>query len=467
MKNICFDRLVTLGISILLAFTIACTPEDEVLTESMQATLEFSTDTVFFDTLFTDTLSFTRRFRVYNRNDNAVNISNIRVSGEDNSPYTIFVNGVPGKSFTDQMLFGGDSLLILAQVTIASRDENTPFFVEDQVEFLTNQTLQTVHLVAWGQDAHFFRQDAILACNTVWPADKPYVLYGSILVDEDCSLVIEPGAQVFLNRGSSLFVGGTLNAIGMAQERIYFQDVRLDIKDAPGQWTGIFFLEGTKDNRLDFTVIRNGEVGIRLGAPDNDTIPDVVVSNSIIENMSGTGILAFNSDLKAYNVLIDNCINGNVGNFAGGNYYYEHCTFANYSFNIFAEGPAAIVTDNLVLADESVLINDVSLQFQNCIIWGDSRNGDELVLNNQGGANFTATLRNNMIRSTDELYNINDNILGTDPQFPRFLDPANFDYHLDTLSPAKDVGLPSMILKDLDDSLRDVLPDIGAYERFE
>ncbi|MGI9542223.1 MAG: right-handed parallel beta-helix repeat-containing protein [Cyclobacteriaceae bacterium] len=469
MKNIrtWIKKLSTAGFLILLAWTLACTPEDEVITESMQAQLAFSTDTVFFDTLFTDTLSFTRRFRVYNRNDNAVNISSIRLAQDQSSPYSIWVNGVRGKSFSDQVLMGGDSLLILAEVTIASRDENTPFFVEDLVEFNTNGNQQSVHLVAWGQDAYFFRQDAILACNTTWPADKPHVLYGSVLVDDDCSLTIEPGAQIFLNQGSSLFIEGTLKAEGTAQDRIRFQNVRLDIKDAPGQWTGIFFLEGTKNNRLDFTVIRNGEVGIRLGAPDNDTIPDVVVSNTIIENMSGTGILAFNSDLHAYNVLIDNCINGAVGNFAGGNYYYEHCTFANYSFGIFAEAPGVVVTDNLILADESLLINDINFQLQNCIVWGDSQMGEELVLNNEGGADFTALLSNNLIRSTEEVYNINSNVLGTSPDFPSFLDPANFDYHLDSLSPAKDLGLPSLILRDLDDSLRDALPDIGAYERFE
>ena len=461
------NKLIYAGFSILLAWAFACTPEDEVITESMQAQLAFSTDTVFFDTLFTDTLSFTRRFRVYNRNDNAVNISSIQLAQDQSSPYSIWVNGVRGKSFNDQVLMGGDSLLILAEVTISSRDENTPFFVEDLVEFSTNGNQQSVHLVAWGQDAHFFRQDAILSCNTVWPADKPYVLYGSVLVESDCSLTIEPGAQVFLNQGSSLFVEGTLKAEGTAQERIHFQNVRLDLKDAPGQWTGIFFLEGTKNNRLDFTVIRNGEVGIRLGAPDNDTIPEVVVSNTIIENMSGTGILAFNSDLQAYNVLIDNCINGAVGNFAGGNYYYEHCTFANYSVGIFAEAPAVIVTDNLILADESLLINDINLKLQNSIVWGDSRMGEELVLNNEGGADFAALLSNNLIRSMEPLFDINGNVLADRPDFPSFLDPANFDYHLDTLSPAKDLALPSTILRDLDDSLRDALPDIGAYERFE
>ena len=56
------------------------------------------------------------------------------------------------------------------------------------------------------------------------------------------------------------------------------------------------------------------------------------------------------------------------------------------------------------------------------------------------------------------------NILNADPLFK---DPVNFNYRLDNLSPAKDVGHNLGIFSDLAEPLRDNLPDLGAYEWIE
>jgi hypothetical protein len=49
-----------------------------------------------------------------------------------------------------------------------------------------------------------------------------------------------------------------------------------------------------------------------------------------------------------------------------------------------------------------------------------------------------------------------------------FLDTGEDNYHLDTLSLAKDVGLPLPGLEvDLDGVTRDAMPDAGCFERVE
>ena len=456
--------LVIIAVGMVLAF---CTPTEEEITQDPNALLTFSTDTVFFDTLFTDTVSFTKRFRVYNPNKNAVNLSDISLGSGNNSVYQLLINGIRGNQFQDQIILGEDSLLVLVEVTIPSRGEDIPFLVEDSVIFVTNENIQTVNLVAWGQDAHFFRQDVVIECNTTWPADKPYVLYGSILVDSLCSLVIEAGAQVYINRGASIFVGGSIDVRGTVEEPVLFRNVRLDIENAPGQWTGILFLEGSTSNRIDHVIIRNAEFGVRLGTPDNDTIPDLIISNSVIENMSSYGVLAFTSDLWAYNLLVNNCINATAGHFAGGNYLYQHCTFANYSIGLFNENPAMIFSDNLELADGSLLQADLSVQLQNNIIWGDYQDIEELQFAASEGPVFQVLADHCMIRSQDDNLDINNNILGVDPEFPRFVDPREFNYQLDTLSPAKDQGSVLPIDVDILGNPRDAMPDMGAYERIE
>ena len=446
---------------------VHCTPEEEEITIDPKANLTFSTDTLFFDTLFTDTVSFTGRFRVFNPQDNAVNLSSISIATGGNSFYDLYINGIKGKQFQDQVILGKDSLLVLVEVTIPSRDENTPFLVEDSVVFVTNDNIQNVNLVAWGQDAHFFRKDSIIVCNTFWPADKPYVLYGSVLVDSLCQLTIEEGAEIYMNKGATIFVGGSLKVLGSPDQPVLFSNVRLDIEHAPGQWVGMVFLEGSVKNKIDHATIRNAQIGVRLGTPDNDTIPDLVISNSIIENMSEFGVLAFTSDLWAYNLVVNNCVKSTGAHFAGGNYVYQHCTFANYSIGLFNEAPALIFTDNLELDDGSLLQADLYTQLQNNIIWGDHQDSEELLFNASGGPDFQVLLEYCLIRSQNEDFDINNNILATDPDFPKFVDPREFDYQLDTLSPAQDQGRLLPINKDLLGNPRDEQPDIGAYERIE
>jgi len=446
---------------------VHCTPEEEIITFDPEAKLTFSTDTLFFDTLFTDTISFTGRFRVYNPQDNAVKLSSISLASGENSFYNLYINGIKNRQFQNQTILGKDSLLILVEVTINSRDENTPFLVEDSIEFVTNSNIQNVNLVAWGQDAHFFRKDSIIACNTFWRADKPYVLYGSILVDSLCQLTIEAGAEIYMNKDATIFVGGSLDVTGTKEQPVLFRNIRLDIENAPGQWVGLVFLEGSSENRIDHAVIRNAEFGVRLGTPDSDTIPDLIISNSIIENMSRFGILAFTSDLWAYNLVVNNCVSYTGAHFAGGNYVYQHCTFANYSIGLFNESPALIFSDNLELADGSLLQGDVYTILQNNIIWGDYQDREELIFSSSEGPDFQVFMENCLIRSQNSDFEVNDNILAIDPDFPKFVDPRAFDYQLDSLSPAQNQGTPLPILTDLLGNPRDAQPDIGAYERIE
>jgi hypothetical protein len=467
----------TLFLLILVLAALSCRPEEEVFSFDTSASLRFSTDTVFFDTLFTTLGSVTKRFKVYNDSQNALNISNISLFDGSTSPFTIYVNGLAGPSLENIRILGKDSILVLAEVTIDPSNTNLPFLVTDQINFKTNGNDQNVKLVAWGQDANFLR-DSVLVCNTTWTADRPYVLYNSVFVAEGCTLTIEPGTRIYSHNGSFIFIQGTILANGTADNRILFSNDRFDeaFANAPGQWGGLIFLLGSNQNIIDYSDIRNAKVGIYLGTPDDNTDPDLILSNTRIENMGGNteiltidslvqpgyGILAITSDLYAYNVLVNNCQINLIGNLAGGNYRYEHCTFVNFSFDFFRENPSAVFSDNLILGNGSVLLADLDASITNSIIWGNTN--EELLISNSGETNFNLTLINNILKSNDELFALNDNILGEDPNF---FDPRGYNYTLDTLSPAKDSAIPIGILTDLEGNIRDSKPDIGAFERKE
>ncbi len=461
-------------VGLLLLFE-ACQPEEEQLTTDPTAQLRFSSDTIFFDTLFTSLGSITKRFRVYNDSENAVNISSVSLGTGSNSPFSIFVNGVGGPTVNNVRILGRDSILLLAEVTIDPQNEDLPFLVTDEIIFLTNGNQQQVDLVAVGQDDNCL-SELVLVCNTTWTQDRPYVIFNSVLVQENCTLNIEPGTKVYNHNGSFIFIGGTLHARGEADQKIIFANDRFDedFIDAPGQWGGLIFLQNSRNHRIDHAEIRNANIGIYLGTPDDDDEPDLELSNTRIENIGGNsiipsidslvqpgfGILAISSDLYAYNVLINNCEINLLANVAGGNYRYEHCTFANFSFNFFRRDPSVAFSNNLILGDGSLLVGNTTISMTNSILWGSL--SEELLVSDAEEASLTIELNNNILQTQLPQFQ-NDNFFDD----PRFFSPSEYDYRLDTLSPAKDIGLPLKITVAYNGMLSDVLPDLGAFERIE
>jgi hypothetical protein len=459
-------------------FIWSCIPEQEKISTNPDIRLRFSSDSVAFDTIFTAVSSITRRLKVYNDSRNAIEIGKISVEGGDGSPFSIVVNGSAGQEHSNVRLLGEDSLLVLVDVTIDPADDDNPFLVTDKIQFETNRNSQDVDLVAYGQDAVFINGQ-ILDCNTTWAANRPYVIYNSVLVDSLCTLTIEEGTKIYSHNASYIFVQGSLIARGTVDNPVVFSNDRFDENfiNAPGQWGGIVLLEGSHSNEIDQARIRNARIGIYAGTPDQDDIPDLVIANSIIENMGGAealpsgnfsilpgyGILAFNSDVFAYNVLIDNCEVQAVGNYAGGNYQYQHCTFANYSFDFFRQSAGVLLADNLVLDDNSVLQNPLRVTMLNSIIWGNLI--DEIDFSIAEPANSELIIQNNLIRTQKHTESLGEsNLLNTDPVFT---DPEKYNYRLMEQSPAIDAGLPIGVTSDLDGNVRDDSPDIGAYENVQ
>ena len=146
----CFIILTIIFVSI-----SSCKKEDEFITDS-SARVEFSQDTVLFDTVFVQTGSATEIFTVRNKNDKAVKISSIRLGGSNSSYYRLNVNGIPGKAFNNVEIGANDSIFIFVEVTIPDPNSpNTPFIINDSILFNLNGHQQQVNLVAWGQRAHF------------------------------------------------------------------------------------------------------------------------------------------------------------------------------------------------------------------------------------------------------------------------------------------------------------------------
>ncbi|MDN4165569.1 right-handed parallel beta-helix repeat-containing protein [Cytophagales bacterium LB-30] len=444
------------------SWVFSCTPIDEKITNREGIELSFSADTLSFDTLFSTLPSVTKRLRVRNTAHEAVKISQIRLGAEEDSYFTLTVNGVKGKSFRDQVILGQDSILLLVEVNPEMNNTLSPFLLKDSIVFETNGTRQEVKLISWGQDAHFLK-DSVIACNTTWLADKPYVIQRAVLVDSLCELRIAAGAQIYLEKDALFFVEGTLLSEGTPDNRVVFQQLRLEeaYKNIPGQWGGLVFLEGSRNNRLAYTTLRNANFGINLlGAKPEQSI-DIQLSGCVMENMFNAGIIAVNANITAENTLVANCADYLAGHFGGGRYDYQHCTFANLGIGMFRDNASLLFSDRVMLNDGSELTQPLDIRFQNSIIYG---NFDEEVLIESETHPLTFFQSHNLVKSQLPLWDGNASQRNEDP---RFKNPIRFDYSLDTLSPAKDRAAPSTILLDLKGQARGAQPDMGAYERVE
>lgn len=436
--------------------------QDESVSFDPSLPLIFSSDTVVFDTLLSERRSSTRRLTVYNPNKEAIQISEIVLGRRTNSDYSVIINGKETNTVVNERILGGDSILVLVEVNVKERNQDLPYIVKDSIIFRWNTNEEHVKLVSYGQDGNSISN--ISVCDEFWRKDRPYIISDTVLVSSGCQLTIEPGTQIYFENDAVMFVQGTLTAVGDSANHIVFRNARFDgiYDDVPGQWNGIYFLDGSTNNEVTYAEIFNGQVGLRVGTPDDDEVPDLIVQNTEIFNMSQAGILAFTSDIEVGNTLIYNCGTYLMGGFAGGNYSLTHCTLSNEPALFVQDQPTVQFSDNIVIGEDELLTDDLKIEMTNCIIWGSGE--EELLINNGGGAIVSASLFSNIIKSAQDIPN---NFTSQKLNFPGFKDSFTNNYELDTLAFAKDIGTDVGYSIDFLGSRRDAMPDIGAFERIE
>jgi hypothetical protein len=462
----CFAAIL----SLLILFSVfSCKPDDEILTRDANAKLEFSTDTIFFDTVFVSTGSVSKRLKIYNRDSKAVKIDEIKLEKLGASDYDLIIDG-QAKDFTSGItLRGNDSLLILVKVFIDPTNSDKPFFIEDQITFQTNGNLQKVALLAFGQNANFFR-DQEVTCNETWSGPKAFVLYGDVIVKENCTLTILPGTRIYAHAGASLFVLGTLKVLGNNGKRVFFQNDRRDstFANVAGQWNGIFLLDKSRDNEIRYAEIKNSVFGLNI---NNRNGNQTRIENSVIKNCFTAGILGVISNIKVQNTLIANCGQYAVIGVGGGNYDLNYCTIANYNTPSFDRKTESVAfTDTVDLGQGGgIVISPTVVNMRNSIVWGGKLQNEMVFLT---GSSSQINISNSLLQTTSTKFSGTGNILNQDPRFIRpdvgAVPASKIDYSLKDDSPAIGAAVfdPNLSI-DLRDEGRPqgaANPDMGAYE---
>ena len=482
MLNIKIPKIIQFVILILLIGFTACT-DDNFSTDS-KYTLDFSTDTLSFDTVFTSLGSATSKIMVYNHNKVALKISRISISKGSQSEFHINVDGSvkADNLFENIEIPANDSLFIFVAVTVNPNNPKSQILIQDSLEFLTNGVKQNIKLEAFGQDMVKLYNTKVINDSTL-TAEKPFIVRGNLVVDTAKTLTISRGCKLYFHNNANLIVYGNLKAIGTAEEPITFRGDRLDkikfstpfpYNNVAGQWGGIFLLWSGGNHILDHVNINSGYVGIYFYNIDRSVLPKLEISNCKIHNSLLYGLVVQNGNVTVSNTEISNSSSYTVY-LNGGKHTFVQSTIVNY-FNNSNVQPASRDKKPAVMIMNLNRIAPMETVFKNCVIAGSSEN--EFSLASRFIDKYNGVFLNCYIRTPKAL---------TLPQFTNagikwsakndtlfksirydYEKNTYFDFTPDSVSPIR--GLANKAVADqypldLNGNKRDDgAPDAGAYE---
>ncbi|WP_310554564.1 hypothetical protein [Flavobacterium sp.] len=520
-------RYNLLFIITLLLSLVSCRKDFDTVRSSGQ--LQFSKTTVYLDTVFTNIGSSTYMLKVYNKSSNDITIPSIALAKGTASKYRLMVDGLTGldadnsgfgdgKIFQNVELLAKDSLFVFIETTANNADVNpSDMLYTDEILFDAGAFQQKVNLVTLVQDAVFLYPerfdngnggytyeglqigtdppksiygfllndvDPINGNELIFTNAKPYVIYGYAAVPPGKVLEIQAGARVYFHDQSGIIVANTgsiqvnggisTDPIALENE-VVFEGDRLEPRfaETPGQWGTIWLTDGSTNNSFNHLTIKNASAGFLI---ENQDATTVQIKNTQIYNVSNNGIIAKNAKINGENIVVNNAGQTALACVLGGNYTFNHCTFANYWTGGSRQTPTVFL-DNTLKVDETLTLKEnLTATFTNSIIYGS--NNIELILNKDDSADFDCTVDYCLVKFNDNnnqflnnpLYaflNSANNIIGNNlnPNDPLFKDASKNNLRIKFNSPAKSKGNPTFIITpDADGKPRTTPPDLGAYQ---
>jgi hypothetical protein len=489
---------------LLTAVSISSCRKDFSTTPSF-GQLEFSRDTVYLDTVFTNIGSATYNLRVYNRSSNDITIPTIGLERGASSNYRLNVDGIPGKTFENIDILARDSIFIFVETTIDVNTVPDPLYT-DRILFDTGMNQQDVDLVTLVQDATFIfpdRDPISLEVETLtlngepstfqgrfledseltFTNEKPYVIYGFAAVPANKTLTIEAGARIHFHEDSGLMVdsGGTLKVNGTLNEKVVFEGDRLEnvFSTISGQWAAIWLRSGSVENEIHHAQIKNGLIGLIVDDATSSTIPTLHIQNTEVFNHSIHGILGRATYITGENLVVGSAGQASFAGTIGGSYEFTHSTFANHRFG--HELPSVLINNFIRFTNDmgvqETQTNDlIRANFTNCII--DGSNNVEFFPDRVEGSDFNFKLTNTMIRFQDiegtfsdlpevdfDNTTLYENVILNG--FPDFRDRSANDLIIGQNSDAINQGnqaAATLVPLDILGVMRTMSPDLGAYQ---
>ncbi len=476
-------RLQIILFAIISVILIGC--QEEQLSSDPTLRLSFSADTLRFDTVFTTMGSSTYTIMVYNRNKNAVKITDVSTSTD------YFRVNLDGENDPERMkdltINGGDSLFMFVRSYIDTQAPNTPVFISDSIRFSVNGNQQHVQLEAYGQNVELIRTSQRHSQFTEYhfTADKPYLIFDTISVAG--TTIIDAGATLYMHYGSSLRLSGDVRAIGTLESPIRITGDRLDrlfpkvsYQKASGQWDGIYLIHHKDSPKpydtLQYVDILSGNTGLYCYSEDKDNRRQLCLSNSRIHNHAHNGVVLHNVDADIHNCEISNCASYCLL-LAGGTQTLTHNTIASFygypytNINIHSTGreDVAAVYISLLNKDDA----PTTANIYNSIIAGARQNNLVVATplqeyyNGEIAGNYLACDTINFPWCHDNVYSSEQDTVFVNTYY-LYKEYTYYNFQLDSVSPARGIALPAHSLPYPYDRLgtkRQEPIDAGCYQR--
>lgn len=507
-----FRPLIYITLIILIVYNASCRKDFEY--RESAGRLEFSKDTVYLDTVFTNIGSSTYTLKVYNRTGDDILIPTVGLEQGLSSNYRLNVDGEAGKVFEDVTIMARDSIFIFIETTFDIGQVNqNEFLYTDVLQFISSTSEQRIPLVTLIKDAIFLfpsvladgsKESIVIALDpegneiTVegfiledsqldFSREKPYVIYGYAAVDEGDTLSVEAGSRIHFHKDSGILIGdgasininGTLSTDQeLMENEVILEGDRLEpeFSEIAGQWGTLWLARGSLNAQIDYCTIKNATVGLLVEGRTGSE-PTLTIKNSQIYNSGTVNLWGRDTGIEAENLVLGNAGEASLLCDIGGNYEFLHCTFANYWSGSFRAGPALRLSNFGSTASGEIVVGPLdNAFFSNCIIYGNTSR--ELGLSSDDNTAFNFNFSDVLIKfndvsgltENDPLYDFendlyyNNIILNEDPEF---LNTARNDFKLGPESSAidtADIETAQMVPLDILGIDRIPDPDLGAFE---
>lgn len=311
---------------------IAVSCIDDKVTDGGASRLEFSSPAVDFGTVFTGRASALQPLVVYNRGSEGVRLSRIGFAG-NSVPFRLNVDGMSGREFSDIEIRGGDSLYVFIDCLVEPTEEVRPFPVNASLEFTTGSESRSVSVEATGWNAVTLK-DMKISGSVVFTSERPYLVEGTLQVEEGASLLLEAGTGLYFHAGAGMRIDGTLTASGEPGAPVVMQGDRLDLMlpdlayaDLAGQWAGVTFGPLSCDNSITGLEMKGTVSGLTFEAGANGL--RLKMLNCWLHNSEGTVLSIGSGDTEILGSCLSDASQEVIAT-GGGSHKLVQSTVANY-----------------------------------------------------------------------------------------------------------------------------------------
>ncbi len=425
---------------------------------------DFSVDTLYMGTVFTGQPTPTSRFKVYNRHDRIISISDISIRG-GSRVFRLNVDGFAGENFHNVEIRPKDSIFVFVEATLAPNGRPELTEINQTIDFTTNGVTRSVVINAEGQDVRQLNGE-IIDTDTRFDAVYPYQIFDSLVVSPGATLTLAPGTTLHFHDKAYCRVEGTLVSEGTPELPVNFCGDRtgnvvgqISFDLMASQWRGLEFAPESRGNRLSHTIVRNTVSGVLA-----DSLSQVTLVNCRLRNSAGYTLRSRYADLRIVGCELAEAADG-VLSLTGGKAVVNHTTIANYYLFAALRGPSVQFDHYDAESDNGSSMPYLTADFTNCIIYG---NGTDLSVGDFSGS--LVTLRRCLLKSNGE---DDDNFIAciwdTDPLYYTVRSDYYFDYRLKPDSPALGAADPALILPEASADFYGVsrlqeAPNLGAYQ---